>query len=165
MFLHNFLRSLTASYVSEMLLYIGLCCWLWYKSRGTGENHLWHLYIRLCVVANCHVTDNWKFAYCQYGICIVTSDLKCSSVTVVTTLRVVQNFDSQQGQRISVFANAYIQTLGSTHSPIQWVLGPPSPGVKRPGREADPWPPSSAKVNVWSCTRLFPIHLHSAVLC
>jgi hypothetical protein len=37
--------------------------------------------------------------------------------------------------------------------PIQWVTGVPSLGVKRPGREADHSPPSSAKVkNAWSYT-------------
>jgi hypothetical protein len=30
--------------------------------------------------------------------------------------------------------------------PIQWVLGDRLPGVKRPGREADHSPPSSAEV-------------------
>jgi hypothetical protein len=33
--------------------------------------------------------------------------------------------------------------LGPTQPPIQWVPGALSPGVKRPGREADHWPPAS----------------------
>jgi hypothetical protein len=36
--------------------------------------------------------------------------------------------------------------LGPTQPPIQWVQGSLSLGVKRPGREADHSPPSSAKV-------------------
>jgi hypothetical protein len=37
--------------------------------------------------------------------------------------------------------------------PIQWVTGALSLGIKRPGREADHSPPSSAKVkNAWSYT-------------
>jgi len=36
--------------------------------------------------------------------------------------------------------------LGSTQPPIQWVLGALSLGVKRPGREADQSPPTSAEV-------------------
>jgi hypothetical protein len=36
--------------------------------------------------------------------------------------------------------------LGPTHSPIQWVPGALSLGVKRPGREADHSPPSSGEV-------------------
>jgi hypothetical protein len=37
-------------------------------------------------------------------------------------------------------------TLGPTQTPIQWVSGALSLGVKRPGREADQSPPSSAEV-------------------
>jgi hypothetical protein len=33
-----------------------------------------------------------------------------------------------------------------TQFPIQWVRGALSPGVKRPGREADHSPPTSAEV-------------------
>jgi hypothetical protein len=36
--------------------------------------------------------------------------------------------------------------LGPTQPPIQWVPGALSLGVKRPGREADHSPPSSAEV-------------------
>jgi hypothetical protein len=36
--------------------------------------------------------------------------------------------------------------LGPTQSPIQWVPGALSPGVKRPGREADHSPPTSVGV-------------------
>jgi hypothetical protein len=35
-------------------------------------------------------------------------------------------------------------TLGPTQPPIQWVLGSLSPGLKRPGREADHSLPSNA---------------------
>jgi hypothetical protein len=37
-------------------------------------------------------------------------------------------------------------TLGPTQPPIEWVLRALSPGVKRPVREADHSPPSSAEV-------------------
>jgi hypothetical protein len=36
--------------------------------------------------------------------------------------------------------------LGLTKPPIQWVPGDLSPGVKRPGRESDHSPPTSAEV-------------------
>jgi hypothetical protein len=36
--------------------------------------------------------------------------------------------------------------LGPTQPPIQWVPGATSPGIKRPGREADQSPPTSAEV-------------------
>jgi hypothetical protein len=46
--------------------------------------------------------------------------------------------------------------LGPTQPPIRWVPGDLSPGVKRPGREADHSPPSSAEVK--GCVELY---LHS----
>jgi hypothetical protein len=55
--------------------------------------------------------------------------------------------------------------LGPTQPPIQWVPGALSLGVKRPGREADHSPPSSAEVkNAWSYTSTPPIRLHGVVL-
>jgi hypothetical protein len=36
-----------------------------------------------------------------------------------------------------LFSKSSRPALGSTEPPIQWVLGALSPGVKRPGREAD----------------------------
>jgi hypothetical protein len=50
---------------------------------------------------------------------------------------------------------------GPTQPPIQSVPGALSLGVKRPGREADHSPPSSAEVkNAWSYNSAFPIRLH-----
>jgi hypothetical protein len=49
------------------------------------------------------------------------------------------------------------RALGSTQPPIQWVRVAVSPGVKRPGRDADNSPPSSAEVkNTWSYTSTPP---------
>jgi hypothetical protein len=46
----------------------------------------------------------------------------------------------------ALFETHYIiSALSPTQPPIQLVPGPLSPGVKRPGREADHSPPSSAK--------------------
>jgi hypothetical protein len=42
--------------------------------------------------------------------------------------------------------------LGPTQLPNQWVRRAMSPEVKRPGRDADPSPPSSVEVNEWRCT-------------
>jgi hypothetical protein len=36
-------------------------------------------------------------------------------------------------------------TLGSTQSPIQWLLGALSTGIKRPGPETNNSPPTSAE--------------------
>jgi hypothetical protein len=47
--------------------------------------------------------------------------------------------------------------LGSTQPPIQWVTGGSFPGVKRPGREADHSPPTSAEVKkMWIYTSTPP---------
>jgi hypothetical protein len=55
--------------------------------------------------------------------------------------------------------------LGPTQPPIQWVPGALSLGVKRPGREADHSPPTSAEVkNAWSYTSTPTIRFHGIVL-
>jgi hypothetical protein len=48
---------------------------------------------------------------------------------------------------------------------IQWVPGALSQRVKRPKRETDHSPPSSAEVkNAWNYTSTLPIRLHGVVL-
>jgi hypothetical protein len=55
--------------------------------------------------------------------------------------------------------------LGPTQTPIQRAPGAISLGVKRPGRDAEHLPPSSAKVNnAWSYASTPPIRLQSVVL-
>jgi hypothetical protein len=52
-----------------------------------------------------------------------------------------------------LIATASRALLGQTQPPTQWVPPTISPGVKRPGREADHSPPYSVEVkNAWSCT-------------
>jgi hypothetical protein len=45
-----------------------------------------------------------------------------------------------------LFSKSSRPALRSTQPPIQWVPGALSPGVKRPGREVDRSPPTSAEV-------------------
>jgi hypothetical protein len=55
--------------------------------------------------------------------------------------------------------------MGPTQPPVQWVRGGLYLGIKRPGREADHSPPSSAEVK--QCVELYlysPIRLHVVVL-
>jgi hypothetical protein len=53
---------------------------------------------------------------------------------------------------------------GATQPPIQWVPGA-FPGVKRPGREVDHSPSSSAEVKEWVELYLHsPIRFHGMVL-
>jgi hypothetical protein len=76
-----------------------------------------------------------------------------------------REFESRQGLGIFLFTTASRPALWPTQPPIQWVPGALSPRVKRPGREADQSPPSSAKFkNAWSYTSTLSIRLHGMVL-
>jgi hypothetical protein len=60
-----------------------------------------------------------------------------------------------------LFATALRQPLGPTQPPIQWVPWALSLRLKRPEREADYSPLSSAEVkNAWSYTTTPPIRVH-----
>jgi hypothetical protein len=62
-------------------------------------------------------------------------------------------FESRQELGIFLFTTASSLAVGPTQPPIQWLPGALSLGVKRPGREADHSPPSSAEgKNARSCT-------------
>jgi hypothetical protein len=64
-----------------------------------------------------------------------------------------RGFESRQGMGIFPFTTASRPALGPAQSPIQWIPGDLSLGVRRPGSEADHSPPSSAKFkNAWSYT-------------
>jgi hypothetical protein len=59
----------------------------------------------------------------------------------------------RRGLGIFTFTTASRTALGPTQPPIKWVRRALSLGVKRPEREADHSPPSSAEVkNSWSYT-------------
>jgi len=61
---------------------------------------------------------------------------------------------------IFLFVTASRPALGPTQPPIQWIPWAFKPGVKRPGREANHSPPSSAEFkNEYSYTSTPPIHL------
>jgi hypothetical protein len=62
-------------------------------------------------------------------------------------------FNTRQGQGIFLFATTVSRPILEPIQPIKWELGALSPRVKRPAREADHSPPSSAEVkNAWSYT-------------
>jgi hypothetical protein len=70
-----------------------------------------------------------------------------------------------RGLGIFLFTTASRTALGPTQPRIQWVPGALSLGVKRPGREADHSPPSSAEVkNAWNYTSTPPVRLHDVVV-
>jgi hypothetical protein len=59
--------------------------------------------------------------------------------------------------RVRFFSTSSRPVLGPTQLPIRWVPGALSPGVKSPGREADPSPPTSAEVKkTWIYTSTPP---------
>jgi hypothetical protein len=65
----------------------------------------------------------------------------------------VLGFDSRRGLGIFLFTTASRTALVPTQPLIQFVPGALSLGVKRPGRETDHSPPSSAEVkNAWLYT-------------
>jgi hypothetical protein len=62
-----------------------------------------------------------------------------------------RGFESRRGMVIFLFTTASTTALGPTQLPSQWISGALSLGVKRPGRELDHSPASSAEVkNAWS---------------
>jgi hypothetical protein len=74
-------------------------------------------------------------------------------------------FDSRRELGIFLFTTMSKMALEPTQPPIKWVPGALSLEVKRPGREADHSPSSSAEIkNVWSYTSTLPILLHGVVL-
>jgi hypothetical protein len=79
----------------------------------------------------------------------------------------VLGFDSRRGLGIFLFTAVSRTALRPTQPPILllWVPGSISLGVKRPGREADHSPPSSAEVqNAWIYTSIPLIRLHGMVI-
>jgi hypothetical protein len=55
-------------------------------------------------------------------------------------------FDSQQGKDIFLFSIMFSLVLGPTQPPLKWVSGAVAPHIKRPKREADHLPLSTAEV-------------------
>jgi hypothetical protein len=73
-------------------------------------------------------------------------------------------FQAWQEHGPFLFVTASRPALGPTQPPSLWVPGFLSSRVKRPGREADHWPPSSAEAkNAWSCISIAPIRLRGVV--
>jgi hypothetical protein len=65
-------------------------------------------------------------------------------------------FEFHQRLGICLFITVSRPALRPTQSPRQWVARTLSVVVKRPGREADHSPPSTAEVNAWSYTSTLP---------
>jgi hypothetical protein len=80
------------------------------------------------------------------------------SVQRVATRLTTEGSGSSPGRvKNFLFATSSVPAVGLTKLPIQWVPGALSPELKRPGREANYSPPTSAEVkNVWIYTSAHP---------
>jgi hypothetical protein len=70
----------------------------------------------------------------------------CGKVTVKRFLCLSKTTSRTRIHEIFLFTTASRTAVGTTQSPTQWVPEILSLGVKRPGREADHSPPSSADI-------------------
>jgi hypothetical protein len=68
-----------------------------------------------------------------------------ASACRLSTHKITLSELNEELPELDLFTTASITALGPTHPPIQWVPGALSLGVKRPGREADSSPLSSAE--------------------
>jgi hypothetical protein len=76
-----------------------------------------------------------------------------------------RGFESGQWLWMFLFTAASRPALGPIQSPIQWLPGALSLGIKWQERETDHSPPPSAKVkNPWNYTSIRAIRLHGVVL-
>jgi hypothetical protein len=110
-----------------------------------------------------------SYTHCLFLICFVFIERKANIFTFCF-LCYYTYIVLKYGSLLAEAGNFFFTTvsrpaLGPTQPPIQWVPVAISLGVKRPGREADHTPPSSAEdMKAWSYTSTPPIRLHGVVL-
>jgi hypothetical protein len=84
-----------------------------------------------------------------------------SSFSIVTGLWAVGLVLRFPKEAIFFLSNVH-KDLKPTETPVEWVQGAVSSGIKRPGREANLLPPFSVvDKNAWSYTAVIHICLHS----
>jgi hypothetical protein len=87
---------------------------------------------------------------------VTTQDSSVGIVTGYGLNRRVRSSSPGRGNNFVVSTSSRT-VLGPTEPPIQWVMVALSPGVNRPGREAEHSPPSSAEVKkTWIYTSSLP---------
>jgi hypothetical protein len=94
----------------------------------------------------CCFSTNVLFLFFLLFISVIDSVRKLLDTRSTGWTIGVPGFDSRRGLGIFLFTTASRTVLEPTHSPIQWILGALSLGVKRLGREVDHSPPSGAEV-------------------
>jgi hypothetical protein len=78
---------------------------------------------------------------------LLNSTSRGSVIGIATSYWLAENRSSSPGVVKNFhFYMSSRAALGSTQPPNQWVPGAPSPGVKRPMREADHSPPTGVEV-------------------
>jgi len=145
----------------------------------TKQDHLWHRnYMTRCTYAGqCgeHIytthgpratqTPCWFFSFTSL---LASLNDTLSPSAVVPDLSNNSRIGAFVYKELEIYLFITFSTpaLGPTQPPTQWVPGALSLWIKRPGREADHSPPSSAKVkNAWSYASSTPlIRLHAIVL-
>jgi hypothetical protein len=146
------------------------------KGKQFSENCKWALWM-IFISACGSLQEGWNLwrpvslhsqPKCQMNrICLMVAlkGNRDNSVNIVTRLRTgCPGFDFQKGRGLFLFATASRTDLGPIQPPIMGTAAI-SPRVKRPGREADHSPPSSAEVkNAWSYTSTPPLRLLGVVL-
>jgi hypothetical protein len=102
--------------------------------------------------------DRLPYVAYVHGEFFVSTRSLYSSVSIATGYGL---YDRGVGVRVPegsrIFSKSSRPALRFTQSPIQWVRGAVFPGVKRPGREVDHSPPTSAEVKpMWIYTSTPP---------
>jgi hypothetical protein len=106
---------------------------------------------KFCLDANPCVSTDWQIKVCFNRIRTIRTG-RGSSVGIgrysdlLLARRPRGRGSIPDGGKNFHFSMSSRLALGPTQPPIQWVPGALSPGVKRPGREADHLPPTSAEV-------------------
>jgi hypothetical protein len=93
------------------------------------------------VIYHCSTTHSISLATKRHSTVIKTYIFALSPDNSIGLWARWSGFDSQQGQEISLYSTASRTALGPIRPPTQWT-----PGVKRPGYEADHSPPSNIEV-------------------
>jgi hypothetical protein len=101
------------------------------------------------------MTMNWTEIWSILRNCNLPANFVNSTSALYDNINITIKIESKT--EYGTHTTASRTALGPTQSPIQWVSGSLSLRVKRPEREADHSPPSSAEVKEW-----VKLYLHSS---